>query len=81
MKALEDEYDAIVRSAQDPALTDDQRAEVKAQLAGFEAKYYQAIKNSIVDNAGTCFGLQNLCDYYSMYTPEEIRNTTNILRL
>ena len=72
LKALEDEYDAIVRSAQDPALTDDQRAEVKAQLAGFEAKYYQAIKNSIADNAGTFFGLQNLCDYYSMYTPEEL---------
>ena len=72
MKALEDEYAEIARSAQNPELTDAQREEIKAQLEGFEAKYYQAVKNSINDNVGNNFGLYNLCNSYYYYTPEEL---------
>ena len=72
MKALEDEYAEIARNAQDPNLTDAQRNEVKVQLVGFEAKYYQAVKNSISDNVGNDFGLYNLCNSYYYYTPEEL---------
>lgn len=72
MKALEDEYSEIARSAQDPELTDAQREEIKAQLGGFEQKFYQAIKNSVSDNTNNDFGLYNLCNYYSMYEPQEL---------
>lgn len=72
MKALEDEYAEISRSAQSAELTDAQREEIKAQLAGFEEKYYQAVKNSIADNVGNDFGLYNLCNNYYYYTPEEL---------
>ena len=72
MKALEDEYAEIARSAQNPELTDAQREEIKGQLENFEAKYYQAVKNSINDNVGNNFGLYNLCNSYYYYTPEEL---------
>lgn len=72
MKALEDEYAEIARNAQNPELTDAQREEIKAQLEGFEAKYYQAVKNSIADNMGNDFGLYNLTNSYYYYTPEEL---------
>ena len=72
MKALEEEYAEIARSAQNPELTDAQREEIKTQMGSFEEKFYQAIKNSITDNTGNNFGLHNLCNYYSMYEPEEL---------
>ena len=72
MKALEEEYAEIARSAQNSELTEAQRAEVKAQMASFEEKYYQAIKNSIADNVGNDFGLYNLTNSYYYYTPEEL---------
>ena len=72
MKALEDEYAEIVQSAQNPELSEAQRQEIKAQVAGFEAKYYEAIKNSITDNVGNDFGLYNLCNSYYYYAPEEL---------
>ena len=72
MKALEDEYNEIAQSAQKPELTDAQREEIKAQMDGFEDKFYQAIKNSITDNVTNEFGLYNFCNYYSMYEPEEL---------
>lgn len=72
MKALDDEYAAIMRSVQNPELTDTQREEIRKQLDGFEEKIYQVIKNSIADNAGNNFGLYNLCSYYNMYEPEEL---------
>ncbi len=72
MKALEDEYTEIARNAQNSELADAQREEIKAQLAGFEEKFYQAIKNSVTDNVGNDFGLHNLCSYYNMYAPEEL---------
>ena len=72
MRALEDEYAEIARNAQNPELTDAQREEIKEQLAGFEAKYFQAVKNSIADNVGNDFGLFNLCNSYYYYTPEEL---------
>ena len=72
MNALEEEYTEIARSAQNPDLSDAQRNEIKAQLADFEAKYYQAVKNSINDNVGNNFGLYNLCNSYYYYTPEEL---------
>ena len=72
MKALEDEYSEIARSSQNPELTDAQREEIKAQMGSFEEKFYQAIKNSISDNAGNNFGLHNLCNYYNIYEPEEL---------
>ena len=72
MKALEDEYSEIARSAQNPELTDAQREEIKAQMGSFEEKFYQAIKNSISDNTTNDFGLYNLCNYYSMYEPQEL---------
>ena len=72
MKALEDEYSEIARSAQNPELSDAQREEIKAQLGGFEQKFYQAIKNSVSDNTNNDFGLYNLCSYYSMYEPQEL---------
>lgn len=72
INALEEEYAAIVERAQDPELTDGQREELRAQMSSFEEKYYQAIKNSITDNAGTEFGLYNLRNYYTMYDPEEL---------
>lgn len=72
MRALEEEYAEIAQSAQNPELSDAQREEVKAQLAGFEEKFYQVIKNSVADNANNDFGLYNLCNYYNMYSPEEL---------
>ena len=72
MKALEEEYAEIARNAQNPELTDAQRKEVKEQMNDFEAKYYQAVKNSIADNVGNDFGLYNLCNSYYYYTPEEL---------
>ena len=72
MKALEEEYAEIARNAQNPDLTEAQRAEVKAQMSSFEEKYYQAIKNSIADNVGNDFGLYNLTNSYYYYAPEEL---------
>ena len=72
MNALEEEYAEIVESSQKPGLTDEQYKEIKAQMAGFEEKFYQAIKNSITDNAGNEFGLYNLCNYYGLYESEEL---------
>ena len=72
MNALEEEYAEIARSAQNPELSEAQRDEIKAQLAGFEEKYYQAVKNSIADNVGNDFGLFNLCNSYYYYSPEEL---------
>ena len=72
MKALEDEYAEIAKKAQDPALSDAEKAEIRKQMGEFEEKYYQAIKNSIADNAGTYFGLNNLTKSYYYYSPEEL---------
>lgn len=72
MKALEDEYAEIAQNAQNPELSEAQRQEVKELMANFEAKYYQAVKNSIADNVGNDFGLYNLCNSYYYYTPEEL---------
>lgn len=72
MKALEDEYAEIAKSAQNPDLSDADKANIKKQMGEFEEKYYQAIKNSIVDNAGNDFGLYNLCNSYYYFTPEEL---------
>ena len=72
MKALEEEYAESARNAQNPDLTEAQRAEVKAQMSSFEEKYYQAIKNSIADNVGNDFGLYNLTNSYYYYAPEEL---------
>lgn len=72
MKALEDEYAEIAKKAQNPELSDVEMAEIKKQMGEFEEKYYQAIKNSITDNAGTHFGLNNLTSSYYYYTPEEL---------
>ncbi|MBR6630211.1 MAG: redoxin domain-containing protein [Bacteroidaceae bacterium] len=72
MKALEDEYAEIAKKAQDPELSDAERNEIKKQMGEFEDKYVQAIKNSITDNAGTYFGLNNLTNSYYYYNPEEL---------
>ena len=72
MKALEDEYAEIVENAKNPELSDAERNEIKKQMGAFEDKYYQAIKNSIVDNAGTDFGLYNLGNSYYYFEPEEL---------
>lgn len=72
MKALEDEYAEIAKSAQNPELSDAKKAEIKKQMGEFEAKYYEAIKNSISDNVGNDFGLYNLCNSYYYFSPEEL---------
>lgn len=72
MKALEDEYAEIARNAQNPELTDAERAQIKALMGEFEEKYYQVVKNSITDNVGNDFGLYNLCNSYYYYAPEEL---------
>ncbi len=72
MKALEDEYAEIAKRAQNPELSDAEKAEIKKQMGEFEGKYYQAIKNSIADNVGNDFGLYNLCNSYYYYDPEEL---------
>lgn len=72
MKALEDEYAEIAKNAQNPELSDVEIAEIKKQMGEFEDKYYQAMKNSIADNAGTYFGLNNLTNSYYLYSPEEL---------
>ena len=72
MAALEEEYAEIAQSAQNPELTDAQREEIKSQLVDFEAKYYQAVKNSVVENVGNDFGLYNLSNSYYYFTPEEL---------
>ena len=66
MKALEDEYTEISRN---PELTDEQR---KEQMEGFEKKYVEAFKNSVIDNVGNDFGLYNLNNSYYYFTPEEL---------
>ena len=71
-KALEDEYAAIAESAKNPELSEAERAEIKKQMGEFEGKYYQAIKNSIIDNVGTDFGLYNLGNSYYYFEPEEL---------
>ena len=72
MKALEDEYAEIAKGAQNPELSDAEKAEIKKQMGEFEAKYYEAIKNSISDNVGNDFGLYNLCNSYYYFSPEEL---------
>ena len=72
MKALEDEYAEITQSAQNPELSDAEKANVRKLMGEFEEKYYQALKNSIADNVGNDFGLYNLCNSYYYYTPEEL---------
>lgn len=72
MKALEEEYAEIAQSAKNPELSDAERGEIKKQMGEFEEKYYQAIKNSIIDNAGTDFGLYNLSNSYYYFEPEEL---------
>ena len=72
MKALEDEYAEIAKRAQNPELSDAEKAEIKKQMGEFEGKYYQAIKNSIADNVGNDFGLYNLCNSYYYYDPEDL---------
>ena len=72
MKALEDEYAEIAKNAQNPELSDAEKAEIKKKMGEFEAKYYEAIKNSISDNVGNDFGLYNLCNSYYYFSPEEL---------
>ena len=72
MNAIEDEYAEIAKNAQSTELSDAKRKEIEAQLASLEEKLFQAIKNSITDNASNNFGLYNLCNYYNIYTPEEL---------
>ena len=72
MKALDDEYAEIAEKAKNPELSDAERAEVKKLLGQFEEKYYQAIKNSVIDNVGTDFGLYNLGNSYYYFEPEEL---------
>ena len=72
MKALEEEYAEIAQNAKNPELSDAERDEIKKQMGSFEEKYYQAIKNSIIDNAGTDFGLYNLGNNYYYFEPEEL---------
>lgn len=72
MKALEDEYAEIAKSAQNPDLSEAEKANIKKQMGEFEEKYYQAVKNSIAENVGNDFGLYNLCNSYYYYNPEEL---------
>lgn len=72
LKALEDEYAEIAKGAQNPDLSEAEKAEIKKQMGEFEEKYYQAMKNSIADNVGNDFGLYNLCNSYYYYSPEEL---------
>lgn len=72
MKALEDEYAEIAKSAQNPDLSEVEKTNIKKQMGEFEEKYYQAVKNSIADNVGNDFGLYNLCNSYYYYNPEEL---------
>ena len=72
MKALEDEYAELAKNAQNPELSEAEVNELKKQMGEFEEKYYQAMKNSIADNAGTYFGLNNLTNSYYYYSPEEL---------
>ncbi len=72
MNALQEEYSEIAQSAKNPELSEAEKAEIKKQMGDFEEKYYQAIKNSIIDNVGTDFGLFNLGNSYYYFTPEEL---------
>ena len=72
MKALQDEYAAIAQSARNAELSEAELAEVRKQMGEFEEKYYQAIKNSVIDNAGNDFGLYNLSNNYYLFSPEEL---------
>ena len=72
MNAIEEEYAEIAESAQNPEFSDAKRKEIEEQLASLEEKLFQAIKNSITDNAGNDFGLYNLFNYYNMFSPEEL---------
>ncbi|MBR4996837.1 MAG: AhpC/TSA family protein [Bacteroidaceae bacterium] len=72
MKALQEEYAAIAQSARSGELSEEELAEVRKQMGEFEAKYYEALKNSVIDNVGTDFGLYNLNNSYYYFTPEEL---------
>ena len=72
MKALQDEYAAIAQSAQNPGLSETEKEEIRKQMGEFEGKYYQAVKNSIIDNVGNDFGLYNLTNSYYYFEPEEL---------
>ena len=72
MKALQEEYAAIAQSARNSELSEAELAEIKKQMGEFEEKYYEAVKNSVIDNVGTDFGLYNLNNSYYYFTPEEL---------
>ena len=72
MKALQEEYAAIAQGAQNPELSEAEKEEIRKQMGEFEEKYYQAVKNSVIDNVGNDFGLYNLLNNYYYFTPEEL---------
>ena len=72
MKALQEEYAAIAQSARNADLSEAELAEIRKQMGEFEEKYYEALKNSVIDNVGTDFGLYNLNNSYYYFTPEEL---------
>lgn len=72
LTVVQEEYAAIAEKGQNPELSEAELEEIKKQLSELEEKFYQVTKNSISDNVGTFFGLNNLLNSYYYYTPEEL---------
>lgn len=72
IQALQEEYIALAEKSKNPELSEAEKSELKKQMGEFESKYHQAIKNSIIDNVGTDFGLYNLGISYYYFEPEEL---------
>ena len=72
LTVVQEEYAAIAEKGRNPELSDAEKEAIQKQLSELEEKFYQVTKNSISDNVGTFFGLNNLLNSYYYYTPEEL---------
>lgn len=72
MDAIQEEYAAIAEKGRNPELSEAEKAEAMKQLEALEAKYIEATKNCIIENAGNDFGLFILNRNYYYLTPEEL---------
>ena len=72
LTVVQEEYAAIAEKGRNPELSETEKEDIKKQLEELEEKFYQVTKNSISENVGTFFGLNNLCNSYYYYSPEEL---------
>lgn len=72
LQDIYEEYGQLAEKAENPELSEEDKASLKEQMDAVESKFDEAIKSSVSDNADSQFGLYILQQYNYNFLPEEL---------